>query len=81
MGLIQESDVGKLLQDDALMDQVVAALVEDTQTMDNLADDIADLVQDSLQDDPLMRQKLVAAAIANEAFKRRLVTKLISDLS
>ena len=81
MGLIQESDVGKLMQDDQLMDQVVAALVEDTQTMDNLADDIADLVQDSLQDDPLMRQKLVAAAIANEAFKRRLVTKLISDLS
>lgn len=81
MGLIQESDVGKLLQDDALMDQVVAALVEDTQTMDNLADDIADLVQDSLQDDPHMRQKLVAAAIANEAFKRRLVSKLISDLS
>jgi hypothetical protein len=81
MGLIQESDVGKLMQDDQLMDQVVAALVEDTQTMDNLADDIADLVQDALQDDPQMRQRLITAAIANEAFKRRLVTKLISELS
>ena len=49
MGLIQESDVGKLMQDQKLMDEGVAGLVQDSQTMDALADDIADKVQDALR--------------------------------
>jgi hypothetical protein len=81
MGLIQESDVGKLLQDEELMDQVVTGLVEDSKTMDTLADDIADKMQDSLENDPELRKRLVSAAITNEAFKKRLITKLISELS
>ena len=42
MGLIQESDVGMVLQDQAFMDQVVSGLVEHSGTMDSLADDIAE---------------------------------------
>ena len=80
MGLIQESDVGRLLQDEKLMEQVVNGLVEDSQTMDALADEIADKVQDALQDDPHMRERLITAAMANEAFKKRLVSKLIDEL-
>tara|TARA_B100000315_G_scaffold221199_1_gene224431 strand:+ start:515 stop:706 length:192 start_codon:yes stop_codon:yes gene_type:complete len=62
------------------MDQVVTGLVEDTQTMDTLADDIADKVQDAFEEDPDLRQRLITAAIANEAFKRKLVKKLVDDL-
>ena len=80
MGLIQESDVGRLLQDEKLMEQVVNGLVEDSQTMDALADEIADKVQDALGDDPQMRERLINAAIANESFKKRLVAKLIDEL-
>ena len=80
MGLIQESDVGRLLHDEALMDQVVTGLVEDTQTMDSLAEEIADKVQDAFEDDPDLRQRLITAAIANQAFKRKLVNKLVDDL-
>ena len=81
MGLIQESDVERLLRDEALMDQVAAALVEDSATMDTLADDIADKVQDAMEDDPELRQRIISAAISNEAFKKRLVSKLINELS
>ena len=81
MGLIQESDVNQLLRDEALMDQVAAGLVENTETMDTLADDIADKVQDAMQDDPELRQRIISAAISNEAFKKRLVHKLIAELS
>ena len=81
MGLIQESDVNKLLRNEALMDQVAAGLVEDDETMDNLADDIAGKVQDAMEDDPELRQRIISAAITNEAFKKRLVTKLIQELS
>ncbi len=80
MSLIQESDVGRLLNDPQLMDQVVAGLVEDSATMDTLADDIADKVQDALGDDADLRQRLISAAVANDVFKRKLVAKLIDDL-
>ena len=80
MGLIQESDVGRLMQDAGLMDALITGLVEDSATMDTLADDIADKVQDALEDDSDMRQRLVSAAVSNEAFKRKLISKLIDDL-
>ncbi len=80
MGLIQEADVARLLSDEKLMDQVVSGLVEDSTTMDSLADDIADKVQDALEGDSEWRHRLISAAVSNEAFKRRLVDKLISEL-
>ena len=81
MGLIQESDVGRILQDPVLMDEVVSALVQDSDTMDSLADDIADKLSDALEDDSEMRKRLVDAAMANDHFKKKLVTKLVDDLS
>ena len=81
MGLIQESDVGRILQDPVLMAEVVSALVEDSDTMDTLADDIADKLSDALGDDSEMRKRLVDAAMANDHFKKKLVTKLVDDLS
>jgi hypothetical protein len=80
MGLIQEGDVGKLLQDPALMDDVVKALVEDSDTLNGLADDIADKLQDALQEDPAMRKRIVDAAVANSLFKQKIVNKLVEDM-
>ena len=81
MGLIQDSDVGKVLANQEFMDQVVSGLVEDSNTMDSLADEIADKVQDALENDSDLRQRLVSAAMSNEVFKRKLVGKLIEELS
>ena len=68
------------MQDKQLMDAVVAGLVEDSGTMDTLADDIADKVQDALSDDPDLRQRLISAAISNDVFKRKLISKLVSEI-
>ena len=81
MGLIKEGDVGKLLQDPALMDDLVKALVEDSDTMNTLADDIADKLQDALEEDPSMRKRVVEAAIGNPVFKQKIITKLVDELS
>ena len=81
MGLIQESDVGRILQDPVLMDEVVKALVEDSDTMDTLADDIADKLSDALEDDSEIRRHLVDAAMGNDQFKKKLVSKLVEGLS
>ena len=81
MGFISESDVTRLMQDQDLMGQVAKAIVEDPETMDSLADDIADKLQDQLEDDPDMRRQIVDAAVANPEFKRKIVAKLTDDLS
>ena len=81
MGMVQESDIGMVLADQAFMEQVVSGLVEDSGTMDTLADEIADKVQDALEGDSALRQRLVSAAISNEAFKQKLVNKLIEELT
>ena len=80
MGLIQESDIGRLFDDHVLMDEIVSGLVKNSPTMDQLADDIADKLQDALEDDSEMRQRLITAAVANDVFKRKLVAKLIKEL-
>ena len=81
MGLIQEGDVGQLLQNPELMDEVVKGLVADSKTLDTLADDIADKLQDALQDDPEMGKRLVDAAVTNELFKKKIISKLVDELS
>ena len=80
MGLIQESDVGRVLADPAFMEQVVSGLMENSSTMDSLADDIAGQIEAALENDSDLRQRLVAAAVSNEAFKQKLVHKLIEEL-
>ena len=81
MGIIQESDVGSVLADQAFMEQVVAGLVENSSTMDSLAEDIADKLEEAFENNADLRQRLVSAAIANEAFKQKLVNKLVEELS
>ena len=81
MGIIQESDVGSVLADQAFMEQVVSGLVENSSTMDSLADDIADKLEEAFENNADLRQRLVSAAVANEAFKRKLVNRLVEELS
>ncbi len=81
MGIIQEGDVGRVLADQAFMEQVVSGLVENSSTMDSLADDIADKFESALESDPDLRQRLISAAISNEAFKGKLVNKLIEEMN
>ena len=46
-----------------------------------IINDIADKLSDKLEDDPQMRQKIVEHAIASPDFKKRVVRKLVEDLS
>ena len=80
MGMVQEGDVGQLMQDQEFMDQVIQGLVEDSTTMDKLAAEIADKMEDALEDDPELRRRLVSAAVADEAFRQKLITKLVDEL-
>ncbi len=81
MGFIEKGDVQKLVHDSSLREAIVKAAVEDPETMDSLAGDIADKLSDELEDDPEIRQRIIQYAIATPEFKKRVVRKLVEDLS
>jgi len=81
MGFIQDADVRGLMQDKDLIAEVAKVLVEDPETMDDLAGDIADKMGDELGDNPELRKQIVDAAVASPEFKQRIVKKLAEELS
>ena len=80
MELIQERDLAELLQNHELMDHVVSGLAEDSQTMDTLAGDIADKIQDALENDSDLRQSYLNFSVAKETFKKKLINRIIVEL-
>ena len=71
MGFLKDTDVQRLLENQELMAEVAKALVEDPETMDDLADDIADKLEDELDDNAEMRRHIIDAAVASPEFKKR----------
>ena len=80
MGFTEKGDVRKLMQDSKLMTEIAKAVVEDPETLDSVADDIAEKLSDELEDDPVWRQKIVQAAMASPDFKKKIIRKLVDDL-
>ena len=49
--------------------------------MDDLADDIVDKLEDELEDNVELRTQIVDAAVTNPEFKKRIIAKLVKELS
>lgn len=81
MGFVEESDVRQLLNDESLVDDIIAALVSDPKVLQELAEDVADELEDLLEDDPMFRKKIVDEAISNPEFKKSVIQQLISEMT
>ena len=81
MGSVTDADVRKLMEDKELMAEVAKAIVEDPEAMDDLADDIVDKLEDELEDNVELRTQIVDAAVTNPEFKKRIIAKLVKELS
>ena len=81
MGFIKDSDIERLMENEELITDVAKGLVEDPDTMDTLVSDIADKLEDELDNNGALRQKIVEAAVANEQFRKKVVAKLAGELS
>ncbi len=81
MSLIDKADVRRLLEDPELRQEIATAVVEDTDVMVALADDIAEDLSDELESDQTMVKQIVDMAIANPQVKQRIVKKLVEELS
>ena len=51
MGYVEETDVRTMLQDQSRVDEIIPAAVEDSEAMSELAEDVADELEDLLEDD------------------------------
>ena len=80
MGFITSADIERLMQNDELINDVAKGLVEDPEAMDSLVSDIAEKLEDELDNNSVLRQKIVDAAIANEGFRKKVVAKLADEL-
>ena len=81
MGMdINKADVLNLLQDEKLIDDVVKKVVDDPEVLDDLAENIADEMSDYLEDDPVIKQKIINAALSNADFKKRVIKELVDEI-
>jgi hypothetical protein len=80
LGFIKDADIEKLMQNDELINEVAKGLVENPDTLDSLVDDIAEKLEDELDTNSVLRQKVVDAAVSNEQFRKKVVAKLADEL-
>jgi len=80
LGFIKDADIEKLMQNDELINEVAKGLVENPDTLDSLVGDIAEKLEDELDTNSVLRQKVVDAAVSNEQFRKKVVAKLADEL-
>jgi hypothetical protein len=79
MSLIQEEDVAQLLQQTELMTEIARAVVETPGVMEKLADEIAEELDEQMEDAPEFRKLIVDAAVASPKFGKLLAAKLFDE--
>lgn len=81
MGVVEEYDVRELLKDKAFRDDIVKAVIEDPAAKRDLAGDVADELDDLIEDDPEIRSQIVETAISDEDFRKSVVREVVEDMS
>jgi len=72
--------IERLFQDQEFMDQVIAKMVGDHDTMDSLAGEFAEKLRNVLEDNQEFRQRLLKAAVSRETFRDKLIRSLVQAI-
>ncbi len=81
MGFVQETNVRTLLQKKTLVNKIIQAVAKAPEVMSELAEDVADEIEDLLEGDPGYRRKFLKAAKSNPQFKTQVIRKLVEEIS
>lgn len=82
MGMdIEIEDVRNLMEDNKFMDAVVAQVLQNKEAVDDLAEDVADALEDAFGEDETFRQKLIAGAMGDKEFREKVTHALVAELS
>ena len=80
MGLVQESDVKRLLQDPELVSDIAKAVVESPGALESIADEIASGLENELGSSSELRKQVIDAAMASPQFKKILALKISAEM-
>lgn len=80
MGLIEKTEAQKLLQDEALMDEIITAMLEDPDTIKDLASDVADKLSNSVEESLEFQDKMIISARADKNFEEKVIKEIIGNM-
>ncbi|HHC24760.1 MAG TPA: hypothetical protein ENK58_05005 [Desulfobacterales bacterium] len=69
------------MQDEKLIDAVIAEILDDPEALSEVAEDIADELADLLEDDPTFKKKLYSAAMEEGDFKKRIIKNMVKEMT
>ncbi|MCH7685146.1 MAG: hypothetical protein IH899_00435 [Planctomycetes bacterium] len=81
MGFLQEGDAEKFLKNSKIVDEIVNNVVKDPRMVNDLADEVADQLEDLIEEDGGLMNKILSAASENKEFRNRVVKQLSTKLS
>ena len=81
MGFLQEGDAEKFLKSSKIVDEIVNNVVKDPRMVNDLADEVADQLEDLIEEDGGLMNKILSAASENKEFRNRVVKQLSTKLS
>lgn len=80
MGFLQEGDAEKFLKSSKIVDEIVNNVVKDPRMVNDLADEVADQLEDLIEEDGGLMNKILSAASENKEFRNRVVKQLSTKL-
>ena len=80
MGFLQEGDAERFLKSSKIVDEIVNNVVKDPRMVNDLADEVADQLEDLIEEDGGLMNKILAAASENKEFRNRVVKQLSTKL-
>ena len=81
MGFLQEGDAEKFLKNSKIVDEIVNNVVKDPRMINDLADEVADQLEDLIEEDGGLMNKILSAASESKEFRNRVVKELAAKLS
>ena len=81
MSFFDKSDVVGLLDSTELIEDVIHAIDDDPEAMDDLAGEVASALEQAMQEYPEVRRKLVDTAMSRPEIRRRIAKKLVEDMN
>lgn len=82
MGLFSREDAIKILEESPqLINEVIKKAFQDSKVVRKLAKDLAGELADAIEDEPRLKEKLLAVARKSEDFKNEILRELINKLN
>ena len=80
MGFLRDGDAVKLLQNSEFVDEIIAKVLSDPRAISDLADEVADQLEDALDENGNVKDMILSAASGNDDFRARVIEKLSQKL-